>query len=605
MPPINLRAFPNQTAVSFWIIVFVILGVMVAASLGPSPILIWPTTLSMFILPVRALLARPEKEIKKRQDVEATALLHQKGVLQHLQNTVMMLATAVDFPQPIHIIIGHPTDPMYATGSWQRHYLIIGQDTAVKLYEDLQIPEREEIAKAALLHEIAHFLHRDVQRVGYTRELLRSCFTIIPWWMIFLLGFSAFANLSVHTWLDLDLTQIEGIDPLLIETLEPLFDISPERRADIIEKTENISFWLLANYITNAFWPITLMGFVLWLVFWRRMVRLQEHQADYFVQEILQLSDPLIKALFAYEPESLLTNNNSCPIKTKVEELWKDISFRVSEYLSHFSEQNWYKQLTYAQTRWRRWFAYHPTLNERMTFLRNPDRINEQWLSIALTASALVLTLEVLLVTPLISYHTSSYVVHFATLAIFALLSVWILPQLVQKKPIKQAITKILLFIYFCRFVWIGFNIGLILLLAILMPDQALDIVNTIVFTGGRFAGISEVLPVDNPLLLILSIIPAYAGLQIVSLLIVVLLLLSYYGLQRRVSRGKHDTNWAQWHWQTVIMLSIIATTLALTPLSAVVQGAYDSLLSSWSLFAYGLGISVSIYLAWRTKSST
>ncbi|HRQ41837.1 MAG TPA: M48 family metalloprotease [Chloroflexota bacterium] len=603
MPKQSLRTYPHLTDVSFWIIVLVILGVMVAGALGPSPVLMWPTTLTMLILPVRALLARPEKEIRRRQDVQATAVFTQNGALERLQTTLTDLATAVGYPHPIQLIIGAPTDPIYATGSWRRHYLIIGQDTALKLDADLQLPEREEVAKAALLHEIAHFLHRDVQRVGYTRELLRSCFTVIPWWMIFLLGWLGFANMAVQAWLDFDLTQMENLDPLLVEMIEPLITLSPEQRAEIIEKTETISFDLLANYIINAFWTIIWMGFVLWLFFWRRMLRLQEHQADYFVQEIVQHPGALRDALLTYEPQTLATSGNSQRIKTNIAHLRRDAAFWISDHLSGFSERAWYRQSSYALIRLRRWFAYHPTFDERLTFLRNPDRLNEDWLSITLTTLALALALEVLLITPLISYHTSSYVIHFATLAIFALLSVWALPHMVQKKPVKGAIIKVLLLVYLFRLAWICLNLGLILFLSIFMPGQAMFVLNSIAFAGGRFAGTPESLPIDNPLLLILSIIPSYLGLQLLSLLVVVMLLVAYHWLQRQVSTGQQEINWQRWHWKTVVMLSIAATTLLLTPLSAVLQGSSGSLFAPKWLLTYGLGISVGVYLVWRTKS--
>lgn len=602
MLKVDLRAYPDQTAVSFWIIVLVILGVMIAGALGPSPVLMWPTALTMLILPVRALLARPEKEIKKRQDLQATAVFTQNGVLERLQTTLTELATAVGYPHPIQLIIGAPNDPIYATGSWRRHYLIIGQETAQKLDADLQSSAREEIARAALLHEIAHFRHRDVQRVGYTRELLRSCFTIIPWWMLFLLGWLGFANLAVQAWLDLDLAQIENLDPLLVEMMEPLITLSPEQRAEIIEKTETISFGLLANYIINAFWTIIWMGFVLWLFFWRRMLRLQEHQADHFVQEIIQQPVALREALRTYEPQSLAAGNGSPKITTTIANIQQDISFWIKEHLSGFSEQAWYRQTDYALMRLRRWFAFHPTFDERMTFLRNPGRINDAWLGIALTTLALVLALEVLLITPLISYHTSSYVVHFATLAIFVLLSTWALPLMVQDKPVKNLLIKVLLLVFLVRLAWIGLNLGLILFLSVFAPEQALFVLNSIAFAGGRFAGAPESLPVDNPLLLILNIIPSYLGLQLLSLQVVVMLLVVYHSLQRRASAGEPATNWPRWHWKTVILLSIAATTLLLTPLSAVLQGSSGALLAPWGLLSYGVGISASVYLFWQAK---
>lgn len=240
----DLRAFPNQTAVSFWIIVLVLLGVMIAGAIGPSPVLMWPTTLTILILPVRALLAWPDREIHKRQDRQATAVLTTNGALPRLQTTLTALATSNGYHEPIKVIIGPATDKINAVGSWRRHYLFIGQEIAQQLDSDLQTPQRQAVAEAALLHEIAHFLHRDVQRVGYTRELLRSSFIVILWWMFFLLGWLGFTGLAGQAYLNLDLSQVPNLPPMALELLEPVVALSPDERAEIVEKIDTISQYL-------------------------------------------------------------------------------------------------------------------------------------------------------------------------------------------------------------------------------------------------------------------------------------------------------------------------------------------------------------------------
>ncbi|MBK7919065.1 MAG: hypothetical protein IPJ94_22945 [Chloroflexi bacterium] len=314
---LNLREFPNQTAVSFWIIVIVLLGVMVAGAIGPSPILMWPITLTILILPVRALLAWPDREIEKRQDRQATVVLTANGALPRLQTALTTLATTNGYHEPIKIIVGSATDKMNAVGSWGRHYLFIGQEIAQHLDSDLHTPQRQAVAEAALLHEIAHFLHRDVQRVGYTRELLRSSFIVILWWMFFLLGWLGFTSLAGQAFLDFDLSQAPNMDPMALELLTPIITLSSEQRAEIVEKAGTVSMSLVLNYVVSAFVPIIWMGFFLWLFFWRRMLRLQEHYADYFVNTITQRPLALRSAWLDYAPQSLyvITTQQKLPVR--------------------------------------------------------------------------------------------------------------------------------------------------------------------------------------------------------------------------------------------------------------------------------------------------
>lgn len=601
MPKVNLRAFPNQTAVSFWIIVLVLLGVMVAGAIGPSPILMWPITLTILILPVRALLAWPDQEIKKRQDRQATAVLTTNGVLPRLQTALTTLATTNGYHEPIKIIIGSATDKMNAVGSWRRHYLFIGQEIAQQLDSDLQKPGRQAVAEAALLHEIAHFLHRDVQRVGYTRELLRSSFIVILWWMVFLLGWLGFTSLAGQAYLDFDLRQLPNMDPMALELLTPIITLSPDQRVEIVEKAETISVGLVLNYVVNAFVPIIWMGFFLWLFFWRRMLRLQEHYADDFVNSITQQPDALYTAWLDYEPQSLLVTMDQQSLVNRLQEAWRGFLFQITEALP-FATSPWYQRLIGRISQFKQWFAYHPTVAQRRTLLVNPMGIYDSWRSVALTALALVLALEVLLITPLSSYHTGTYIIHFTTLAIFILLATWVLPLLVQQQTVQASLKKSLVLIYGVRWAWLLLNIVLILFLAITAPDYALSILNSVAFSGGRFAGNPSSLPIDNALDTIINIIPSYLGLQLLSLGAVVLLLFVYIRFQQRASRMVAPVNWRWRHREMIFTLSMAAVTLGLTPLSDILQGEFDLLLHPVRVLSYIVGLGCVLWLVVRDR---
>ena len=588
---LDLRAYPNQTAVFFWIIVLVLLGVMVVGAIGPSPLLMWPTTLTILILPVRALLAWPDQEIKKRQDRQATAVLTTNGALPRLQTTLTALATSNGYPEPIKIIIGSATDKMNAVGSWRRHYLFVGQEIAQQLDNDLQTPGRQAVAEAALLHEIAHFLHHDVQRVGYTRELLRSSFVVILWWMFFLLGWLGFSNQVGEAFLHFDFNQIPDMDPNTQELLAPIVTLSPEQRTEIVTKVQTLSFDLVLNYVFNAFTPIIWMGLFLWLFFWRRMLRLQEHYADYFVNKVLSQPEALRSAWLNYEPQSLRLVDTKPKLPVKLQTMWQELLFQISEW-PPLAIAPWYKRLRDGGNLLKRWFAYHPTFDDRSTLLLNPMGIYTSWQSLAISTLALVLALEVLLTTPIIGYHVgSTYIIHFATLAIFILLSTWALPLLVQHEAVKLPLQKSLILIYGVRFAWIGMTFILLLVLSKVAPDYTLEILNAVVFAGARFSTNPTSLPVDDPLAMTLSIIPSYIGLQVLSLVAVILALFVYFHWQRQAVETNLVVDWRQRHWQLVFALSVSLATLVLTPLSDVLQGEFTSLLYPLRLLSYAIGL--------------
>lgn len=601
MSKIDLRAYPNQTAVSYWIIVFVLLGVMIAGAVGPSPILMWPTTLTILILPVRALLAWPDREIKNRQNIAATDALTESGTLFRLQTTLTTLAIDHGYHEPIKIIISAATDRINAIGSWRRHYLFIGQEIAQQLDNDLQTPERQAVAEAALLHEIAHFLHRDVQRVGYTRELLRSSVIVILWWMFFLLGWLGFTGQAGQAFLDLKPDELTAeMLPMVGELFTAIVTIPPDERAEIISKVETISIELVLNYVTNAFAPIIWMAFFLWLFFWRRMLRLQEHYADYFVNSVTQQPEALQTAWQNYEPQSLLVTPDQPRLLTRLQEKRHSLWFEMADLLP-FATSAGYQWVSEQLVQLRQWFRYHPTIEQRKTFLVNPQGIYDSWQSVALTTLALVLALEVLLITPLASYHTGTYIVHFPTLIIFVLLVTWALPFAVQQQAVWVSLRKSLILVYGVRWAWIALNFGLILFLAIVAPNYARSTLNSVAFAGGRFAGNLSTLPVDDALALTLSIIPTYLGLQLLSLGVVVLLLFIYLRLQRRAAQSGQPVNWQRRHRCLVLTLAVAALTLVLTPLSDVLQGEADLIFRPMRLVSYGAGVAC---VLWRLTAS-
>ena len=62
---LDIFALPNQTTILFGSIVLVLLGTILGGSIGQSPVVIWPLALGLTLLPLRAFLARPERDFAR------------------------------------------------------------------------------------------------------------------------------------------------------------------------------------------------------------------------------------------------------------------------------------------------------------------------------------------------------------------------------------------------------------------------------------------------------------------------------------------------------------------------------------------------------------
>jgi Zn-dependent protease with chaperone function len=589
---------PTQTEAAFWLICLVLLGTLFAGLVGGSPIRMLPIVLTILILPARAVLARPDKELQ-HQDEAATKQLLAEGVYERLQTAVNQLALLADFRRPILLLISRQPREVRATGSWRRHYILLGAEMARKLDNDLRHPDECDKARALLLHEIGHLLHRDVQRIGYTGELLRSCFVVLPWWMFFLIGWLGAAYLSADAILRFDISQVEGMDPALLSTLRPLVELSPDTRAEIMGKMETISFDLVLGFIVNAFWPILVISFVLWLFYWRRMVRAQEYYADQLASALTQNEQALLNAFGRYPGwfSPAVPDRNAW---SRFAESRKRLLLSLEDQLFHFSSTG-YQSLDVVRRRFVRWFALHPTYKERWTYLKDPAQIHKDWFGTAVAITALVITLNVLLITPLISYHLMRDITHFFTLAIFFLLSTWLLPFLVSGMPFKPYLVKMLWLIFGVRAVFVLLDRLFLILLAMIAPATTADFLNRLILAIARYSRPIDTPPVDDALAYTLTHIPLYVAYQIfIPLGSVILLLFLYYRLSRLfslrfVAAEDGQGKWRQRHWFTVIGLSTAVTALILVPLADFLGGDFafnpDKIMLYLAGFVAGLAL--------------
>lgn len=594
-PALSITRFPSQTTATYYLILLVFLGTLLAASLGPSPVCMAPVVLSLLVLPVRAVLSIPRRELAL-EDKGATKDLKARGLYQSVQDTIDALAAEAGFDRPIHLIVSSRPYEARATGSWRQHYMLLGAALLEKVAHDLEQPAHREKARALLLHEIGHHLHRDVQRIGYAGQLLKSCATLLPWWAFFLVGWLSFSLLMGEALLAFDIQSSGILTPELRQMFAPLIELSPSERAEIRNRLQTVSIGLLISFLINALLPIAAIALVLWLFFWRRMVRLQEYYADALVQARAIGWNVLAGAMGRYS--SLL---RPAPSEPSGIQRWFRRAFlrplsRAGEPLALFkSPSEW--------APFGGWLALHPTYRQRMQRLRQPQRFLDDWRSAAWSTAILVLALDVMLVNPLTAYHLSAYPVHISTLAIFLLTSTWLLPHLALDRPVWRPLLKSLLIIFGLRWAWLLLNTMLLLALAVLAPTFASELLNLTALSGARSVIIPETLPVSDPLQMSLAILPALAGLQLLQVAGVGLLLGIYYLLQKQVAGARPATYRIKRHWLLVLGLSVVIAVLFLTPLSDLIAGRADALATPGRIGLYVSGLAAGVII-WRLLQS-
>jgi Zn-dependent protease with chaperone function len=589
---------PTETDTIFWVIVIVFFSIFLGGLTMSAPILMWPVILSMVVLSARAVLAGPDKELTAHEDALETAELKESGVWQKIQTAITEMAQEIGYTRPIRLVISKQPLEARAFGSWRRHYILLGRMMAEKLAADLDNPDHRAKARALLVHEIAHIANRDVQRISYTRELLRTCVTVLPWWTLLLIGWLSMAMLSGEALIEFDLRQIPELEPQFAEFLTPLVSLSPEQKGEIADKIETISFRLLMSFILNAFLPIIMMGFVLWLFFWRRMLRIREYYADQ--QAVAAVKNPeIVKRAMAYYGIVLRLKAKS-QLNTNLPRWrqWLTVFSAPSGFVQSVSQPLWLSQKPTFWARLQQWFATHPTNQDRWRCQADSAQIHSDWKGTAWSTAVLVLALDVMLTTPLIGYHLTGYPIHVSSILTFLLVSGWMLPQIVHRKSIKKEMAKMLVIIFGLRWIWLALNLGVIVILSFFAPLLGLDLWNIIVFSQSGFAGIPSEIPITDPLFT-LRLIPEYIGLQAVQMFTVFALLWGYYVWQQNKLQQEPVANWSTRHWRGVLVFSLVAVFVVLTPATDLLGGDLEQLIRPSRLASYILGafLLVSIFI--------
>ena len=314
---------------------------------------------------------------------------------------------------------------------------------------------------------------------------------------------------------------------MLIRLMPTLTEIEQLR-----QKMESINLFLVLNFVASALPPFVVTGGILWALYWPKLWRVREHYADAGVVHTQGEVRPYLSALTKI-PLPLLRKRSHILAGTL------ETSQRGQERPRKGVRKLW--------TAIRELLSRHPGAASRIGCVGEPFRVFDDWIGTAVLAGSLTLLLDVLLVSPLTLLYAGKWPMHFSTLAILVVVSLDLIPQLVQGGSARSDILKIVSVGMSLRLAWLLLTIGFLVVLWIFTPDLLSDILTAFVASSAHFAGYSDELRFDSLAGFIIeaSILNLAQVLIIFCVLIIALLLvtswlrrlLTWYGLPRASRR--------------------------------------------------------------------
>lgn len=595
-PGLRLRilALPSQTMLLFVIVIAVMLAAISASGLPGSPMRAAPPLgLILAILALRDFLMQPERE-KRTHDLRPP----RKDTHPRLLAAVSDRGRHLGLDHPPRLMFAHKTPgALFAFGSFRRRYLAIGEKMAAQLEHDLGSPSPEirEQAEAAIVHELQHFSQGDVVIAGLTRSLLKVGVLLMLWSAAFFLGLVtvAFAFPPSGMFRPEFASQIGQINPQLGFVITRLF--TPE----LAEQVKQAPTWGLGGlYVLNAHLPILASGAVLFALVWRRLLTVRELYADAATAAAQGQSTGIQLALLRYGTTARLRPASRLPASAKRAGLW---SRRVLTPGITQLTRGWRARVVAVMDS-------HPSLKVRQRGLENPVRVFSDPVWVGVTAGALVLLLDLLLIGPFTLVYVSGAPGTVVVLVGFAVISLGLLPLLVADGRQAGRWTKaMLLGVGLVLLIRMGFhflNLGLLWGGVLLSPHLSAQVLNEVALTSvGVLRGSVQVIRVNDLVGLASAgtVFAIYLTILIAISLIASLLLdyhlkrltLTWYGLpdaQHRLIRvwwlvSAGIALGVGGVWLPVVSAAIPMTAGGLSPAKAALNGVSLALLASGALW--------------------
>lgn len=433
---LKLFALPNQTTIIFLMMTLIVLGTILVGSVG-TPYSIKSLALALLILPIRAFFAHPRREFQRQR----LALADSKFSI--LQEEIRIQARKLALPRvPQLCISSKEKSLLYTFGTLRHWYIVTDRKTADSLQNTLQNPGAAPTAQAKILHELYHFKTGDYWQLGYAGELLRMTFFIMLWAFIFFLGLGSLllkakplmGQLSQYA---LMFGQISHMMGNLLPDLMPFITQVIPVINDLNQRLAAVDFAWIMVFSVGAVYPFALIGLILWVIYWPKLWRTREFYADAGVIRTQQNILPYLSARTGI-PLSYLGNGAALLQQSAGQILPNRLSF--SERLKAF--WRWCVRIP----------RKHPETSALIQAAKDPSQIFDAWKHTAFLVGSLVVTLEILTMTPLTLHHVGKWPLHLPTLAILILVTLnYLLPQLVLRQSVGKNILKIVTIITLLR----------------------------------------------------------------------------------------------------------------------------------------------------------
>jgi len=424
---LNILRLPSHTSILFALIALVVLGAALASLLPGSRFWWPPIVLGMTLLPLRDFLRRPDRIISRwrmahRHD-EDTAVIEGE-----------MASLGADRP-PTVVSTDRPLGAQ-AFGSFRRAYLGLGRSLAQDLASGLRAPpgRHRDRFRAILAHELAHFLNRDVWLMWLSYGLLKMMMLVMTLglWVGISLSVFVIENgpevLQPEFWTALSQhipPDVPDFD--LLPIYNALYQQNPslvKRLADPDQRQENWEPFFLR--LTAAYWPFAASGLVLFLIYWRRLLRVRELYADARAASLMGEADIVLEARLLYSTLGALTST--------VLSQWE----RVRRWLLSLP-----KRIPIVNGQ----LALHPGRQERIDCLEDPLRAFGSWRWIAVSVGLAVVLLDFLLRGALTAFYIYEPGPHMPILVAFLVFAVWLLPRICVGSSLGQGLARQILLI--------------------------------------------------------------------------------------------------------------------------------------------------------------
>ena len=509
---VNVFALPNQTTILFGLIVVVLFGSVILGSVGSSPVPVWAIAGALLLLTFHAFLSYPERHIKHSglQEVDSS--------LTALQTVIDTLAKKIQLKRVPKLLVTSEAIGVHTFGTWRHRFIAINEKEAMTMKACLDNPELAEAAEAKLIHELYHFKTGDYWQMSFTQELLRRTFTLMGWAILFFMGFGFLMIVAGQAVLAMDVNEIAA-------QIEPIFPIgsdiilyylpSPEELAEVRKNSANVNLGLAVNFVVTSFFPFVLICGVLNFFYWPKLWRMRELYAD---------------AGVVYEQKKILPLiSNIVPIPLKHLQKHPDTTQKLAQTIKKQNAfQKWKERLRHPR-------KLHYSDDVRLWCVLEPKQIYGSWKDTAVLLGSLTLLLDVLLVSPLTLLSVGQWPMHFTTMVVFAIVSLNLIPVLVQGHASKAYVLKVVSTVIGIRFVWLLITLGALIVLFFLVPDYLENLLLLASSSVGRYAGSLDNIAFDDVGAFILEASVLNLAQIVIVFLVLIFSLLIFWLMLRRI----------------------------------------------------------------------